>query len=258
MNKLVLVFAIAAMLVCLNACKKPYKDVNDYIPKVRTLSVTPQPDGSVIVKGLVIASGPTPINYAGFCMDTLPGPDITTNQAYATTNSGDTFSCTYSSLNALKRYYFKAWVTNGEAYGTGSDIFVDSVSFDTSLIPCHLAPAAITYTCPYNATDIYTHFDPLTQSGTGYTFTAYTDMHAISYTFSQVPLSGSYTTTDADYPDSKSMIITFDGVISKAGAAVYIRQITNTTIEIVICDVQVFFSTYHSWYSMSTRFKIST
>ena len=245
--------AILLVLILSSECRRPEKNIHSYIPVVQTLSAKTQPDGSVVVTGLVV-SGHTPIAYAGFCMDTMPNPDIMTNQVFAAVN-GDTFSCTYKSLNALKRYYFRAWAGNGEAYAAGKDVFVDSASFDTTLIPCHFGLYSLTFTGPFNPRDSFVYFDKLAQSAMDYSFTAYTNLHRIGFTFGIIPTSGFYTVTDADEPGSKGVIITFDGITSKAGSTLYLRQITNSIFEITICDVQVFISPYNNWYSMATRFR---
>ena len=88
----------------LSACKKVAKNVHDYDCEVKTLSLTRNADGTVKVTGLVTFTGNTPIAYAGFCMDTLPHPDIASNQQFAQLASDNTFTCTYGSFDALKKY----------------------------------------------------------------------------------------------------------------------------------------------------------
>jgi hypothetical protein len=151
---------------------------------------------------------------------------INTNQAPTPVTKGDAFTCAYTTLSALKTHYVKACVANKECYATGQDIAVKGVTFDISLIPCHLAVFPLAFTGPFSLTDAYTYFDPLTQSGTGCNFFAYTNSHQISYQLSRVPAAGVYTTTEADHPPTNNVIIAFDGVIAKAGPVYICRRST--------------------------------
>lgn len=254
-------FCAIIFLLFLTACKRVEKNVQDYIPVVQTISATAQPDGSVLVKGVVVRSGYTGTRYVGFCMDTNAAPNITTNQVFASAISGDTFMTSYTSLNALKRYYIRAWATNSENYATGKDVLVDSVSFDTTTMQCHLPLSYLAFSGgPVNYNDSYTYFTNFSPSGTDYGFTAYTNSNSIGFLFSAIPFSGVYTTTASDQPGPREVQLTFDGISSKAGSIVYVRQIDNSTIDITICSVPVFF-TYdlfdQAWFNLSTRLRVT-
>src|ERR1700689_463474 len=104
------------------SCVKVQKNVNNYYPQVKTTSVTVNPDGSVTAYGQVISAGSTGILYCGFCMDTISNPDMLTNQVLATNLSGNVFSCTYSSFNALNTYSFRAFAANSNGYAIGNAV----------------------------------------------------------------------------------------------------------------------------------------
>src|SRR4051794_8712138 len=119
MTKQTLITISALALVLMSTCKKVDRDVHNYIPRVQTISAIPQPDGTVVVKGVVISSGNTATYFAGFCMDTIPDVNMLTNQVFATAMVGDTFSHSYGPFPSFKRYYFRAWATNAENYAIG-------------------------------------------------------------------------------------------------------------------------------------------
>jgi len=215
MRKLIIPFLIILGLISATCHKsqKVEKDPMNYYPKVKTLSVEKLLDGTVRVTGQVVSQGNQPIEYAGFCMDTLPMPDMISNQMIAPTISGDTFSCIYSSVDFPAKYYFRAWVNNSNGYAIGEPIYTDSIAFDTSLIPCrptlnHMLLTGGTLqsggSTP-NVDENYTLISTLTQSGTGYEFDALTSNHSINLTFGQFPHSGIYS--------SASVSILVDGGI---------------------------------------------
>lgn len=258
MTKQTLIIISTLALLLVSACKKVDRDVHNYIPRVETVSATPQPDGTVLVKGVIISSGNTPTYFAGFCMDTIPLPCMLTNQVAASVIVGDTFSCSYGPFPSFQKYYFRAWAANAENYAIGKAVSADSITFDTSGIGCHLAPGYLAYSGPFNIPDHFTHFDPLVQSADAYTCWAYTDNHSISVSFSGIPVSGVYTTNALS---SHGVQILFDGVAAKDGATVYVRQASPGSLEITICSVQVFinysFSNPGDWFSMAARFTVT-
>ena len=237
-----------------SACKKVAKNVHDYDCGVKTTSLTRNADGSVTVTGTITYTGNTAIAYAGFCMDTLPHPDVPTNQQIATTINGNTFSCTYSGFDALKKYYFRAWAANAEIYAVGDDIAADSISFDTSLIPCHLPENTVSYTGPYAVTDACSSID---QSAPGYsggfTITVITDYHEMIFNFANAPLSGIYKTIAfGGSPQGNYIQMLFDGTYTDAGIVLYVRQIAGGLYDITICQAPVYIYNYP--FTMSARF----
>ena len=86
-------FSLAAIALVLltQSCKKPLDDMADYYPIVRTESVALLPNGTVKVVGRILTEGDAPIDYAGFCVDTVAKPDMLVGQAVAELN-GDQFT----------------------------------------------------------------------------------------------------------------------------------------------------------------------
>jgi len=247
MIKRILSFLLV-MIFFTPSCVKVQKDVNSYYPLVKTTSVTLNKDGSVTVTGQVISAGSTSIQYCGFCMDTTANPDMLTNQLLSDSLNGNVFSCTYSSLNALYTYYFRAFAANANGYAIGSAVSLSHAGFDTSLIPCHLSAQYMVLTGTTNETDPYSYVDSVTPSSTGYEVLAYTGSHSLDIVFSQYPISGIYTNAS----------VAFDA-IAVSGATLYVQQISAGVIDITICqanvEVQNMFSGNFYPYVMATKFR---
>jgi hypothetical protein len=230
------------------SCVKVQKNVHDYYPQVKTTTAIVNSDGSVTVSGEIISTGSTGIQYCGFSMDTIANPDMITNQVLATSLIGNVFSCTYSSLNALKTYYFKAFAANANGYATGNVISAGHAGFDTSLIPCHPVPQYMVLTGTNSSTEPYTYVDSVTQSATGYEVIGHTGDHSIDIVFGQYPISGIYTTAS----------VTFDA-IAVSGVTLYVQQISGGVIDITICSanvqVQNMYTGFYSTYAMATKFR---
>jgi hypothetical protein len=231
------------------SCVKVLKNVNDYYPQVKTTSVVVNSDGSVTVSGEVTSTGSTGIQYCGFCMDTIPNPDMLTNQSLATNLNGNVFSCTYSSLNALSTYYFKAFAANANGYAIGSAISVSNAGFDTALIPCHPVPQYVALTGANTLTEPFQFVDSATQSATGYEVYGTTGDYAVDIVFSQYPTSGIYTGSNAT--------VTFNAM-AVSGVTLYVQQISSGVIDITICQanvqVQDMYGNYHP-YVMASKFR---
>ncbi len=229
---------IACLLVIVflfSTCKKVEKDVNNYYPKVKTISATKLPDGTVRVTGQIVSGGSTPIKYAGFCMDTKPNPDMQQNQVLATNITEDTFTYIYSNFDAFKKYYFRAWVANTNGYAIDSDVSADKITLDISLVPCQLNIGILSLTDTNTIIEAFSYVAPVNPASSD--FNAYTKNHNIYFRFGRVPFSGIFHTTDADYPDNSSVMIMVDGNRAAAGANVYVRQISSTIIELTICQI---------------------
>ncbi len=264
--KKTLIISIALIGILFVACHKSpkvEKDVHNYFPKVKTLSVQKLPNGTVKVTGLVVSEGSTPVVYAGFCMDTAPNPDMTSNQVIVNAIYSDTFSYIYSGLKFPQKYYFRAWVGNGNAYAIGSDTYADSIAFDTALIPCRPQLQYMTLT---GATGTlhhpYTHDETITQNvDFGYDVQSYTGYHNIKLSFDRWPVSGIYKTSRPAFTDSPVVIVQLDDVKSDTFCTVYVQQLNSSTIEVTICSLPVnletgIFGTYEK-FDMATRFQAS-
>ncbi len=233
-------------------CKKVEKDVNNYYPKVTTVSAAVNPDGTVTVTGHIVSEGSTAVSACGFCMDTLKYPDMLSNQLISSTRNGNDFTCTYSSLSTVDTYYFRAWVVNGNGYALGSPVSITNVCFDTSLIPCHPVAGHLVLSSNYLISDeIYIDFSNVPINALTYGVTGTTNTHTISLSFGNRPVSGIYKTTTANDPGGWNVILLLDWVRVDAPANVYVQQINSTTMDITICQATV--SRYN--YDITTKFR---
>jgi hypothetical protein len=117
--------AVLFLGAAVTACKKREKDVRDYYPSVKTISAVVQPDGSVKVTGAVNDPGATPVTHTGFCVDTIPNPEMLSNQQLSETFDGVVFTTTYKSLNTSIKYYFRSFALNEQGYSYGNSITID-------------------------------------------------------------------------------------------------------------------------------------
>ncbi len=243
-----------------STCRKVEKNAHAYYPIVKTLSAEKLPDGSVKVTGQLISNGSSGIEFAGFCMDTLPNPGMAKNQVMVDVITADTFSYIFSSFNTLKKYYFRAWAANGNGYNIGADVVADSIIFDSTAVACTPEKQKVAWAgIPYNNSESYTYISGLTESPEGYDVTTYTGTHSVTYSFGQYPVSGIYKTSGVSQPGAYTMAITVDGIKTKGGANVYVRQMFDNTIDITLCQdsvsIKVGLSSYYM-FAMSTRFRV--
>ncbi|MCW3122552.1 MAG: hypothetical protein JWQ38_2044 [Flavipsychrobacter sp.] len=260
-----LITLLVLVALSFSACHKTLKTekyVQNYYPKVKTLSVEKLMDGTVKITGLVVSAGSTPVQYAGFCMDTMPNPAMLSHQEMADVVNADTFSFIYTGLAFPRKYYFRAWVANGAGYAIGSDVYADSIRFDTSMIPCRPPLQHLLLT---NSTahidEQYSYIQNLTSSAlTGYKVSASTGNHTIDLDFGKVPTSGIYQNSGASEPSDKTVLISVDHMRFSSDCAVYVQQIDARVIEITICSLSVKLSSGYSTYDtydMATRFRAS-
>ncbi len=252
----------SALFLLFATCRKVQKNPRAYYPTVKTLSAEKLPDGTVKVTGQLTSKGSSDIEFAGFCMDTLPNPGMTQNQVMVSAVTGDTFSYTFSSFNTLKKYYFRAWVANGHGYGMGDAMLADSIIFDSTAIPCSPAKQKVSWAgIPYNTSEGYTYVSGLTATSYGYDVFTSTGSHTIIYSFGQYPVSGIYKTSGNTDPAQYIMTITVDGIKTNGGATVYVRQLFDKTIDLVLCrdsaSIRVGLGSWSYYkFAMSTRFRI--
>gem|GEM_PF-1308637 len=245
---------LLATLFAFATCKKVESNVANYYPTVKTLSVTRQSDGSAIVVGQVTSSGDKPILYAGFCMDTVPVPDMITNQIITDTLTNNTFTARFSSFNPLKRYYFRAWVANDNGYAVGNVVFADSIAPTAASIPCSM-PANKLYLTSTPGVDSETYISISSiPSGTSQpSLYANTNSHSITLNFNNYPVTQTYKTASSLFPNGNSDVgIMVDSYVVDGGANVYVKQITPTTFEITICSAHISMSS--GSYTLSTKF----
>ncbi|MCB9047359.1 MAG: hypothetical protein H6550_14590 [Chitinophagales bacterium] len=240
----------AAILVIFNSCKKK-PDAKDYHPVVKTTGAEILSDGSVQVTGEIVATGYTDIVLAGFCMDTIPNPDLLSNQQSIDTLYGNTFRYVYKNLDGLHKYYFRAWAANENGYAAGGDVSLDSISIPTTFIPCTPPLDTVIYSHPQR-----TKYEPLYSKAKYYFSSNWridmsTNTKSIYFEFSQKPTNGVYKIFE-NTNGTNLVTILFGGYEAESGSKLYVRQIDNEHIEVTICDAQVFNGAFMD--SVSTRF----
>lgn len=247
--KRILSILLGCVLVSIQlSCKKQYN------PEVKTVSATILPDGSVEVKGEIVSSGNTPIEYSGFCMDTLSVPEMLDNQILSGT-SGNNFSTIYSGLDPYKRYYFRAWAANGSEYSYGDIISLDSIQATPVAAPCSLSSNTLILAGSGPIELVYNVGFP-TYGIDSWDFSVSTGSTSMDFSFGEMPRTKVYTTTGNMSPGPNDVYISFfsgftSGVLS-SGSSVYVNQITPTSWEITICDAPW---TYNSTaFHMKARF----
>lgn len=238
------------------ACQKVEKDVNNYYPKVKTTGVELLPDGNVKVTGAIISSGTTDIQYAGFCMDTLPNPGMLSNQKSVTTLNGNTFTATYTSLDKLHTYYFRAWAANADGYVIGEDVKIDSVGISPVTIPCNPSPDTLVVSKPSSTTrEHYYSIGPIKQSVDGWEIKLTTGSYSVYVEFGQKPVNGVYKVQPQHYPSKgKFATVRLGGFAADASTNIYVDLVNSTTIEVIICDVVVSDPVPHT---LTTKFRAS-
>ena len=251
--KRILLFATISVL-SFAGCKKALNKVEDYYPKVTTVSATVLPDGSVQVVGQIDSEGDTPIQYTGFAMDTLPSVNI--NQSQVTTDmTGNSFTAIYSDLSSTAHYYFRAWAANTNGYSQGNVISVDNIKAQPVVAPCTPTLNTVNIGGGQPTENIY-NVDPPTYQGGYYTLSASSNSVSMTLNFGNMPTTRVYTTTTNSTPSGNYVNLGFysgflSGVLSD-GSLVYVNQKTASSWEITICNAPWTYNS--STFNLTTRF----
>ena len=226
MNKIFYILS-ALLILSFAECTKVEKNVHNYYPEVKTTDVTILPDGTVKVSGEIISQGNTPLVLIGFCMDTIPSPDVLSNQQNVTELYGNTFTTIYKSLSSVHKYYFKAWAANENEYAVGEVLSIDSITMSDDNIPCKLPLDTLTLNSNTGLKNQkYTQIGPINTGTLEWRIDMETDFHSPSISFGQSPINGVYQTTENSTPEKGySTTITMDGYQAKAKANVYVKQL---------------------------------
>lgn len=225
--------ALIALFLVLFSCKKAEKDVYNYYPKVKTLSAKVQSDGSVLVTGKLLSEGAGELWGVGFCMDTLPHPEMHFRQKICDTLWDGEFHAVYTSLDALKKYYFRSWAVNENGYTYGEDIPLESISIDSASIPCQVAMNTIKISGFIPEEEAFISVGPV-EHGVEWEVWAYSNSHSVHFSFLQQPTTGKYkitTGTGAGY----YVNVLVDGYSLTSGD-IYVEQINSTTHQFTICN----------------------
>ena len=243
-------FLLLVISFAFSSCKKVKKDVNDYFPKLKTVSATILPDGSVQMKGEVISEGGAPIEYSGFCMSTSPVPKMLDNQTLA----DNSFSAVYSGFNTATRYYFRSWAANKYGYSYGDIISLDSVYATPLTAPC--SPVMNSIDIGTGPNETYLSVGAPVSSGFTWDFQASSNSHTLNFSFGELPSTKIYTTTTSSSPSAGEVYVNFYSTslssVLNYGSSVYVNKISSTAWEITICSAPWTYSS--STFYLTTKF----
>jgi len=238
MNKKYCLLTLALVSLISISCKKVEKDVLSYYPKVKTVSAVPQPDGSVIVTGEIEDEGTTAIEYKGFCMDTVPEPEMLSNQQIVYMD-GNMFTAVYPEFDLTKTYYFRSWAANEYGYTLGNILSLDSIEPVPVVSPCTppgnsvnmggFQPTQYFYDVPYPV-EGFNKWEIHASTGSG----------LYHFIFPSLPVTKEYTTTSWDTPAPNTVRISFTsgfttGLISD-GAKLYVNQTSPGHWTMTLCN----------------------
>jgi len=237
-NKLLTLLIILSVFTF--SCRKPLKDVNDYFPKIKTISASVQTDGTLLLQGEIEPDSYGNIEYAGFCCSTNGDPQMLDRQMIATI-SGNTFSATYpiNNFHVDSVYYFKSWATNDNGYAYGNVISKDSIILKPITPPCN---HNLNY-LSLGSIQTYTVNGVTSPTQGGFTWDVNVTCSwgpTVNFRFGSQLTTGIYTTTTSSSPGSKEVNVTFyNGFTSGAlsnGSKVYINTIGSGVYDIVVCN----------------------
>ena len=242
MKKITLLSFAACTMLLLGSCEKALKDVKDYYPEVNTVSVIDLNDGNVIVSAEIISEGNREIEYAGFCMDTLPYPKLSKNQLICDLK-GSNFTGTYSGFKKKKKYYFRSWAVNENGYSYGNTIVIDSIVIVPVVAPCTLADKYLSVGLGFPTTTVYYATKP-TLVGFTWDFTAEGFSSAsgrLRFSFFSKPTTGVYKTKNT-LSTAKDVKLTIQfpnaGTFysSLEGSSIYVNEVGGDKIKVEICS----------------------
>lgn len=257
MKKLTFALATIGTLLLLFSCRKALNNVNDYFPKVKTVSAVVQADGSVTVTAEVESIGlanNSVMDQVGFCVGTNSEPKMLDKQRISTLN-GNTFSINYpvTEFSVDSSYYFRSWATNNYGYSYGTIIRVDSIIATPVTPPCTLTLNSVnigggnpTYSYySVTAPDTYNYFSAATGSGP-----------TVNFQFGSALTTGVFiTTTDPSPTFGQANVSFYSGFISGTlsnGSNVYVNKLNATTFEVTICSAPWIYSS--STFYFNTHF----
>jgi hypothetical protein len=229
---------LISILVLSIACRKPLKDVEDYFPKVKTISAIVQDDGTVKVTGEIESAGKTKnavIDYAGFCLSTNPEPKMLQEQLLVDL-SGTTFTGIYPAalFNIDSTYYFRTWATNEYGYSYGNAIRLDSIITPTLTPPCTLAMNMLNI----GASTSTVYYDVVGAPDSDNSFSAYSFSGGptISFQFGSALTTGIFKTSPDQSPDPGQVHIRFSSGSLSAGSNVYVNRLSANKFEVTVCE----------------------
>jgi hypothetical protein len=240
MKKKVILFLMVA--IATGGCKKALKDVNDYFPKVTTVSAIVQNDGSLLVTGNITSQGDDAVKHCGMSLSTSSSPALNDRQLVASV--GTTFSCSYAALSPDSVYYIRAWAANRYGYAMGNILTVDSVKVGHVTPPCTLTANTANLGTGTGTASVSSGNAISYDSFSGYySFTAYLpSSDAITFMFGSHVANGIFTSAATAYPTARQVVVTyFNSPTSTTyhvndGASVYINTVNTGVYDITLCD----------------------
>lgn len=229
------------------SCKKALSDVNDYLPKVTTVSAVKLSSGDVLVTGKINSPGESDgsqIEYSGVCMGTHSNLKISEGQIICSLD-GTGFFGLYpaSDFNADSVYYFLAWATNEYGYSVGNALRLDSIEATPLTPPCNLTMNRVSIgggNPNYSYNQITGPDADNVVSGTSFSGPS------VTFKFGSTLSTGIYKTINDPSPSAGFVYISFfEGFISgslSSGSDVYVNRISGTSYEITICSAPWIFN----------------
>jgi hypothetical protein len=230
--------SLLLLLLALTSCQR---DINDYFPKITTLSATVQPDGSVLVEGTVEDEGGAALRYLGFCCSTNPEPQMLDRQVLATFD-GVNFTAVYEGgFDPDSVYHFRSWAANGNGWVYGNTVSTGNIIGSPVTPPCTLSGNSLDLGTGQGAEQYFQIGAPYSVPG-GWVFTAATfSGPTVEFRFPELMTTKVYQTVGHNSPGPGEVFVSFySGFISGAlspGSKVYVNRINEADLfEIVICD----------------------
>lgn len=239
MKKTILVLAIVISILFFS-CVKARKNMSDYFPKVETVVATVNSNGDVIVEGKIDLQGDS-VLAVGFCVDTLPDPNLLRNQRefnlpvvqnFTTQYNNIDFKLSFKSFDRKKTYYFRSWAANRYGYSYGNSISLTNIKGTPVNPPCNLALGyvdlgqgagniAITSvgTAPANLWLTQVNFD----------------LDRLWLNFEYKPVSRIYTSVESMNFDYTKANLSLNGR-KIYGALIYAKETSDSTVEFTICN----------------------
>jgi len=241
MKKTVPFVLVSVAILFFNSCRKPYKDVNDYFPKIKLESAILQTDGTVLLKGKIESEGASAIEYLGFCYGTKSTPKIVDNQIALSTSDFTTI-VESSKFDIDSTYYFRAWAANGYGYSQSSNILsLDSIIAAPVIPPCNLSANYVKLGSSYSA-DTFSTIGAATynSASNSWDFTASAPSTRVKFSFGNAITTGVYSTRDGTPLFEGQVIISFTSFYYyrlQSENNVYVNTIGHNTYEVTICEV---------------------
>lgn len=250
-------------VIGLLGCEKRPETLEEYLPEVEIISAEKTAEGKIEVRARLLSKGPRDLYYLGFCADSVPHPEINSNQILTPYLSGDEFVAVIGNTffpGTYSQLYVNAFAANDFTYNTATPVFVDStgnVGIQPEItIPCdlNLNEVQLTQNMGFQT---YSDISPVEVSEGISTFFATVNTNlAVRFSFTDLG-ERIYTSASSaqDIDDQKMLvrIIQFGNENSiMAGANIYVKHIENNTFDIVICGANWGFNS-----TMKTRVRVS-